>query len=368
MAKLMFAIVIAIIAGTIVFSIGYDIGHSGIEALSSTSGYADFPRANDYTAFRWLVFGLVMYVPPVALIVALRHFSLSTDWSRPEDPLGTFALYFFAGFAICVLTLIYVGPHLAAFLPQQSSPQPPPQTPPTEGARVLSAIRWSLAPGILCAYVALRLQGGRLCQFGEADDKWDPLKRGILVGSAVSLMVLLVSLTGKEALELPNGDQSHLKFLFVATAVAFLIGGFSAAIIDRGREQRLIGPDLLTMDQLVKALIGIWSVKESYAHGKAVGTVQISGKSEALCGEMTRKLEDTETNRSFDVTNELKIEIGDGGTIRFMTTNAEVGEGGPEDFDPDTWVGQLISVKQMTGRIFDSKNIQGKFAMEKTSE
>ena len=355
MAKLMLAIVVAIIVGTIVVSTGYDIGHSGIEALSSTSGNP---------AFRWLVFGLVMYVPPVAFVVALRHFSLSTDWRRPEDPLGTFAVYFVAGFAICILTLIFLGPHLAALF----STQPPPQTPPTTGARVLSAIRWSLAPGILCAYAALRLQGGRLCQFGEADDRWDPLKRGILVGSVVGLVVLLVSLTGKETLELPNGDQSHLKFLSVATAVAFLIGGFSAAIIDRGRQQRLIGPDLLTMDQLVKTLIGIWSVKESYAHGKAVGTVQISEKSEALCGKMTRKLEDTETNRSFDVTNELKIEIGDGGTIKFMTTSTEVGEGGPEDFDPDTWVGQLISMKQMTGRIFDSTNIQGKFAMEKTSE
>jgi len=352
--KLVAAIVLAIVGGTIVFGVTFD-------AIFSSG--TDLFHVADNTPFLWLVFGIIMYVPPVAIVVAWRHFSQTENWKRPEDEFGTFALYFIAGFCICALTLYFATPVLIELLKPSAQ-----DTSGTTGPRLLAAIRWSFAPGILCAYAALRLQGGYICAFGETDERFARLKRGLLVGSAIGLIVFLMSLTGGEKITFPDGEESRGKFLFLATGVAFLIGGLSAAALDRGRQQRLIGPYLLTFDQLTKSLIGKWSLRETYAHGIAKGIVVVSESSDGLTGKISRKFRDNQTNRSFDVANDVKIEILDGGTVKFHTTRTEVGDGGPDDFDPDTWIGQLKSMDQIAGRLFDAERIEGKFTMEKTAD
>jgi hypothetical protein len=116
-------------------------------------------------------------------------------------------------------------------------------------------------------------------------------------------------------------------------------------------------------DRLLEMLSGRWSIAEEYPHGSAQGEIEFSEDGDEMRGHMKRTLTPV-VGDVFEVENDLIVELKRG-RLAMTSKNIEVGEGGPEDFEPDVWHGQFNKNQTVSGRVFDLKRITGRFLMRK---
>lgn len=207
------ATLLAVVGGLVTSSVAFDLTQTG--KINS----AELSK----TLTVWLFYTISMYCLPIFILMIIRYIAERMDSWEDELHLTFYASAFLIGMISSSIVLV-IG---QIYVPADDQVR---STPPDVIGIYLHIWLWTIAPGILTAFVAYRMDEGLPLNRHGKPSKARAIMWGTIVGGTLVVVVGVVLLVKWDDLSASPAIANVAKFAFTAECTVFAIGFIIGAI------------------------------------------------------------------------------------------------------------------------------------------